>query len=179
MSGVERLPTSELQRRRKIIPLAAARSQQRGLSALYSQPPPRPCAGWRAGGRDVTSRALRLGAASGGGQGLGSLAAFDGSTVQLKPLRSFWRICTATRLHFFQMFYLINQGISSEASNPKAVTMTSKAQAGVERGSADILHHSVAPEREHTLQFQDLLLWTPKPHHDSRKWCRAPSAPLC
>lgn len=50
MSRAELLPMLELQRRRKIIPLAAARSQHCGLSALCSQPPPRPCAGWRAGG---------------------------------------------------------------------------------------------------------------------------------
>lgn len=63
------------------------------------------------------------------------------------------------------MFYLINQGVSSEDSNPKAVTMTSKAQAGMER-SADILYHSVVTDHENTLWFQDFFLWIPKFHHD-------------
>lgn len=80
---------------------------------------------------------------------------FDRSTAQTKPLCSFWRIYTATSLHFFQMFYLINQGVSSEDSNPKAVTMTSKAQTGVERSSADILYQAVVTDHEYTLWFQD------------------------
>lgn len=53
------------------------------------------------------------------------------------------------------MFYLINQGVSSEDSNPKAVTMTSKAQTGVERSSADILYQAVVTDHEYTLWFQD------------------------
>lgn len=51
------------------------------------------------------------------------------------------------------MFYLINQGGSSEDSNPKAVTMTSKAQAGMERSSADIFYHSLVTDHEYTFWF--------------------------
>jgi len=64
------------------------------------------------------------------------------------------------------MFYLINQGVSSEDSNPKAVTMTSKAQAGMARSSADILYHSLVTDHENTVWFQDFFLWIPKPHCD-------------
>lgn len=64
------------------------------------------------------------------------------------------------------MFYLINQGVSSEDSNPKAVTMTSKAQAEMERSSADILYRSIVTDHENTLRFQDFFLWIPKLHRD-------------